>query len=391
MPEENGLPSGGDSGSRRKLRTLALASFLNDLGSDTISPIWPLFVTTVLKADMAALGLIDGLGEAVVSLSQAASGYASDRIRKRKIFIWTGYLCGGLSRLGYAVASVWPHLVPFKILDRVGKIRGAPRDAMVADISSRETRGRNFGLLRTMDNMGAVFGIMLSILLVNVVGYRLLFALAAVPSLAGALLILSRIRESRPADRKLFKGMSLRDIDGNLRLYIVLNAVFALGAFSYSFLLVFARNAGFKPGAVPVLYLVFTAAAMLFSLPFGRLSDRVGRKPVLLTAYALWAAVCAGFMAGRSPALLVALFVLYGLHKAALDPVQRTLVTELCPPQFRASALGAFQMIVGLCALPASVLAGWLWETFGAAVPFAVSLVQTAAAGLLLLGVREKR
>src|SRR4030043_726282 len=111
----------------KTIRMFALASFLNDLGSDIIYPIWPLFVTTILKANMAALGFLDGLGEALVSLSQAASGFVSDRIRKRKIFIWTGYLCGSLSRVGYALSTLWPHLIPFRILDRVGKIRSAPR------------------------------------------------------------------------------------------------------------------------------------------------------------------------------------------------------------------------------------------------------------------------
>jgi MFS family permease len=376
----------------KNLRVFALAAFLNDLGSDIIYPIWPLFVTTVLNANMAALGFIDGLGEAIVSLSSAASGYFSDKFRRRKIFIWIGYLCGSVSRIGYSISAVWTHLIPFKMLDRVGKIRSAPRDAMVADLSTDKTRGRNFGLLRTMDNMGAVAGILIAILFVNLIGLRLLFALAAIPSLLGAILIFTSIKEPRDAGRKIFKGMAFRDLDKNLRLYIGLNAVFALGAFSYSFLLIFAKQAGFRAGTLPILYLVFTVAAMLFSLPFGRLSDRIGRKRVLFIAYGFWALVCAGFVLGsnRLP-ILVGMFVFYGLHKAALEPVQRTLVTELCPPVYRASALGAFQMMIGLCALPASFAAGLLWENFGVAVPFAVSLVLTGISGVGLLFVREKR
>jgi MFS family permease len=379
----------GEGQAKKTVRVFAAASFLNDLGSDIIYPVWPLFVTEILKANMAVLGFLDGLGEALVSLSQAASGYASDRIRRRKIFIWTGYLCGSLSRVGYALSSLWPHLIPFRVLDRVGKIRSAPRDALIADATTEENRGRTFGLLRTMDNLGAVCGIVLCIALLPLLGYRLLFALAALPSLVGALLILLMIREDKGSDRKIFKGLSLRDIGPNLRLYMLLSGIFALGAFSYSFLLIYAKRFGFKTAFIPVLYLTFTATASLLSLPFGRLSDRIGRKRVLILAFLFWAAVCAGLLTVHRLVFLPLIFVLYGAHKAALDPVQKTLVCELSPLSFRASCLGGFQMVIGLCALPASLLAGWLWEHAGLFAPFYLSLGLTAVASLLLLFVKE--
>lgn len=374
---------------KRKIRVFAAASFLNDMGSDIIYPVWPLFVTEVLKANMAVLGFLDGLGEALVSLSQAASGYFSDRLRRRKVFIWTGYLCGSLSRVGYALSGAWPQLIPFRMLDRVGKIRSAPRDALVADVTTGENRGRTFGLLRTMDNLGAVCGILLCIALLPLLGYRLLFALAALPSLIGAGLILLLIREDRSSGQKIFKGLSWREIGPSLRLYMLLSAVFALGAFSYSFLLIAAKSFGFKTAVLPALYLTFTATASLLSLPFGRLSDKWGRKKVLALSFFFWAAVCIGFLTLRRLAFLPGLFILYGAHKAALEPVQRTFVCELSPLPFRASCLGAFQMVIGLCALPASLLAGWLWESAGQSAPFYLSLALTAVAFLLLFFVKE--
>jgi MFS family permease len=375
--------------SKKTVRIFAAASFLNDMGSDIIYPIWPLFVTEVLKANMAALGFLDGLGEALVSLSQAASGYISDRIRRRKIFIWTGYLCGSLSRIGYALSRSWPHLIPFRILDRGGKIRSAPRDALIADVTTEANRGRIFGFLRTMDNLGAVCGITLCIVLLPLLGYRLLFALAALPSLAGVLLILFSIREDRTSEKKIFKGLSLRDIGPNLRLYMFLSALFALAAFSYSFLLIYAKKSGFRTAFIPVLYLIFTATASLLSLPFGRLSDKIGRKRVLFLAFLFWAAVCVGFLTLHRLAFVPLWLVLYGAHKAALDPVQKTLVCELSPLAFRASCLGGFQMIIGLCALPASLVAGWLWDHVGLFAPFYLSLGLTAIASLLLVLVKE--
>jgi MFS family permease len=375
----------------KTIRTFAVASFLNDMGSDIIYPIWPLFVTQVLKANMSALGFLDGLGEAVVSLSQAAAGYYSDKIRKRKVFVWLGYLCGAASRLGYAASSVWQHLVPFRILDRAGKIRSAPRDAIIADVSTDANRGRHFGLLRSMDNTGAVVGILISIALFNVLGYRLLFALAAIPSIAGALLILKNIKEPKEPGGRAYKGFSFRDVDRNLGLYIVLNGVFALGAFTYSFLLLDAKAAGFKAGFIPVLYLIYSATAAFLSYPFGRLSDQIGRKPVMFMAYGAWATVCAGVILTDSLPAVAALFVLYGVHKAALDPVQKTIAAELAPQPYRASVLGGFQMVIGLCAFPASLVAGLLWDRLGSRAPFYLSLGLTAVAAVLLLFVKETR
>ncbi|MBU7015237.1 MAG: MFS transporter [Theionarchaea archaeon] len=379
--------------SRRTLKAFALASFLNDLGSDMVYPVWPLFVTSVLGGSMTFLGFLDGLGEALVSFSQAGSGFLSDRLQKRKVFIWLGYVFASVSRIGYAASISIYHLVPFRIMDRLGKIRGAPRDAMLADLSTRKTRGAAFGFLRTLDNLGAVCGILVCIAVVQKIGYRPLFFVAAFPSLLGAFFILYLVKERKTGSA--YVSLSLKDLTPNLKLFFILSAIFAVGAFSYSFMLIFARDSGYSTGFIPVLYLIFTATASAFSYPFGKMADRTSRKTVLMIAFALFGLLCAGFAVcggtdpQKSAYAIIPLLFLYGMHKGALDPVQRTLVSELAPPSRKASILGAYQMVMGLCAFAASMIAGLLWDTYGMTAPFMFAMATSTVAALLVAFVEE--
>jgi MFS family permease len=379
-----------NSSAKKTVKIFAWASFLNDMGSDMIYPIWPLFVRTALGADMAVLGFIDGLGDAIVALSQAGSGYWSDKLKKRKIFIWTGYLFGSISRFGYAISTTWVHLIPFRVLDRAGKIRGAPRDAMVADLSTKENRGANFGLLRTMDNLGAVVGILICIAFFGLLGYRNLFMLAAIPSAIGAILIFTQIKEVPPQTKKEYPALKFKDLTKDFWLFLVVSAFFGLGAFSYSFLLIYAKEFGFHITFIPVLYLIFTFSASLFSLPFGKFSDKIGRRSVVMFSFFLWAVTALVFIRANSVWMIITGFVLYGMHKAALDTVQKAFVSELAPVEFRATGLGLFQVVVGLCALPASLIAGLLWDKMDKLAPMYFSLGLTFVAMVLLNFVKEK-
>ncbi|OIO53113.1 MFS transporter [Candidatus Peregrinibacteria bacterium CG1_02_54_53] len=374
---------------KRTVWTFASASFLHDMGADMIFAIWPMFLTTVLGANMAMVGLIDGLGNAFVSIAQAMAGYLSDRLGKRKPFVWMGYFFGGIAKIGYALAPTWHWVIPFRVLDRSGKMRGAPRDAIVSDLSTDHNRGRHFGMLRMMDNAGAMAGILAAIVLVPLIPLRTLIMIAAIPSMLAVLLVLGVYHEKKHNGTQVFKGIRLKDLSRDLRLYIVLSAFFSLGAFSYSFLLLSAKALGFSVGTMPVLYLLYTAIAAAFSLFFGKLADRAGRKIVLLFSYGCWVVVALLFLFFRSPIVVIAAFALYGVHIASLEPVQKALAAELAPKHLVASTLGGYQMVIGLTSLPASLLAGVLWDRFGLGAPYLLSLVLTVFAGFLLLFLKD--
>lgn len=375
----------------KELRVFGWASFLNDFGSDIIFPLWPIFLSSVMGANMAVIGLIDGLGDAVVSISQAVSGYYSDKIGKRKPFIWIGYIFAGLARIGYALAPTWHYIIPFRVLDRTGKMRGAPRDAIIADMSTPKNRGRNFGYLRTMDNLGAVCGVLFTIFFFEHLGYKNIFLIAAVPSLIGSVLIFRNIEEMKHGEKKIFKGLSFRDFDKNTILFFILSSIFALSSFSYSFLLVFANQDGFSVVVLPVLYLIYSAVASATSLFFGKLADKTSRKMVLGISFVFWLLVCLSFVFFQNHVAMVIAFILYGLHLGALEPVQKALVSELAPAHLRASTLGAFQMVVGLVALPSSVIAGLLWSDVGTSAPFYFSTTLTCVALVMLFFLKEHK
>jgi len=369
---------------RRVVITFSVASFLNDLGSNIVHPLWPMFVTSVLGLNTTLLGLIDGIGDALHSISRAISGYLSDKIGRRKPFIWIGYLLGSLARVGYAFSSTWWHLALLKSLDRLGKLRGAPRDAMIAEVSTKKTRGKNFGILRMMDNLGGVCGILISIFLLNFLKYRSLFLLASLPSLIGVLLILVFIKD---VHRKVKKKFKLKLLGKRYRKFLIASMLFYLGYFSYSFLLLYANSLGFSERFLPIFYLLFTFIASVFSTPFGKASDIVGRKTTLLLSYSFWIVVLLTAIVFKAKIAPFLAFFFYGLQKAAQEPSERAFISELSPKRFRATGIGTFQMLVGLCALPASLIVGHLWNAYGMNVAFSFSLLTSLASFIALLKV----
>ncbi len=376
----------------KTLHSFAAASALNDTGSEMVKPFWPIFVASVLGAPMAFLGFIDGLGDAISQSIRFPAGYFSDKYRKRKIFIWFGYILAGFSRIGYAFSWAASWLIPFKVMDRMGKMRDPPRDAMLSEIAKKKKRGRAFGLLATADNFGAIIGPLLAFLLIIYIGYREIFLIAAIPSIIGAAVIYLFVKEEKYKAKKDFR-FDYRKLSRNYKMLLLSSSVFSLSWFSISFMIVFATK---YTGAVlaPLLLITMSVMASAVSVPAGMMSDRIGRKPVLLLGYLLFALTCLGFiffMPEFAMLFSFGLFALYGIHYGIVNTVQSPFVSDITEKGIRASAIGLYQTITGICLLPASLIAGLLWDNISPAASFGFGLaVSLAGAAMLIIFVREK-
>lgn len=381
------MKKGGFSGISANVIFLGIVSFLNDLSSEMIMPILPMFITS-LGGGGLVVGLLGGLRDSISSILQVVCGYWSDRTGRRKVFVWSGYLTSAIFKLTLAISRAYPGAVVSASLERVGKgLRTAPRDAIIADSMPGE-RGKGFGIHRAFDSSGAILGSLLAFLLLWLLNleYRHIILIAAIVGFA-SLIIIRFVKDTGAERKRITLKIGLRSLPKPLRLFIGISAVFALGNFSYMFFIMRAEQvfAGGGRAAVPILlYVLFNIFYAVFAIPLGTLSDRTGRQGVLILGYVLFALTCFGFAVFSSLAALVVLFALYGVAYAAIDGSQRAFVSDLSAPSLKATALGTFHTTTGISALAAGLAAGLLWQKIGAHATFVYGGVAASASAVLL-------
>ncbi len=344
---------------------LGIVSFLNDVSSEMIMPILPMFLTALGGAGLV-IGLVGGLRESISSILKIFGGLWADKIGKRKPFVTLGYFSSAVFKLFLAFSKTWPVALVFASVERTGKgIRTAPRDAIIAE-SMPKKHGRGFGIHRALDTSGAILGAILVFLLFWFLGFgfKTLILTAALISFI-SLIPLKFVKEKKKKPEKVSIRLGLKKLPSKARLFIIIASIFALANFSYMFFILRAQQffkAELAIGIPILLYVLFNIFYASFAIPFGNLSDKIGRENVIVFGYILFFATCIGFAFANTIPLLIILFALYGLSFAAIEGNQRAFMSDLAPKHLEATALGTFHTSIGIIALPASIIAGVLWN-----------------------------
>jgi MFS family permease len=373
---------------------LSAVSFLNDAASEMTYPLLPLFLKSVLGASATAVGGIEGAAESTAALLKLASGWWSDRVRRRKPLVLAGYTIAAAARPFIGLARYVPQVLAIRMTDRLGKgIRGAPRDALIADSVDSGVRGRAFGFQRAADHAGAVVGPLLAFALLRWagLGLRTVFLLTAIP---GALAVATLLLGVKEVPRSISKErIDLKaPLGRRFWAYLAVLFVFTLGNSTDAFLLLRAGQLGIVPALLPILWALLHIVKSSSSTPGGILSDRLGRRPLIIAGWLLYAAVYFAFGRAQEQWHAWALFAVYGVYFGLTEGVEKALVADLVAPERRGAAFGWYNLAIGIGALPASLLFGAIWDRWGSAFAFDFgALLALAAAVGLAFVVRERR
>jgi MFS family permease len=377
----------------RNIFFLGLISFFTDLSTEMVYPVIPLYMTSAFGASPGLVGVVEGVAESLASLLKVYSGYVSDRFQKKKALAFAGYAAGFFYKIFLLAANSWAWILFARAVDRLGKgLRTAPRDVLVSESAGKDNMGKAFGLHKALDMAGSSLGILFTYFLLNgglEKDYKNMFLISMIPAILGLCMFFfvteKKDKKAERAQRERLRfWKSLRALDGRLRLYLLVVFMFTLGNSSNAFLLLKAKSLGFGDAPAILLYFVYNMTASVLSMPLSGLSDRVGRKALLVSGYLVFSAAYFGFAFARSQAFLAAAFALYGVHTAMIAGVERAYVAEISPAGLKGTMLGLQSTVAGVALLPASVVTGLLWNAFGHVTPFVFGALMSLAAAWIL-------
>ena len=380
-------------GLKKNIFFIGLTSFLTDTTTKMIYAVMPMFLLT-LGASKTELSLIEGIAESTASIIKALSGWWSDKIRKNKPFMIIGYGFTAILSPIFVLATTPFQVLVIRFTERVGKgIRTAPRDSLVAAYAGEKAKGKSFGFHKAMDNCGAVVGPLLAagILLIFPEDYRKIFLIAAIPGLLGLICIISFVKEAKCENMKPLGKLSSRDFSPKYYAFLVIIMIFTLGNSTDALLLVKATDIGISPAFIPIMYLIYNSVSVLLAVPAGMLSDKIGREKLIIFGYLLYAIIYFGFGRAENINTLVCLFALYGLYSASTDGIQKALVSDLIPKDKRGTGLGIYNCIVGVTLLPASIIAGLLYDNVNNRAPFYYGAGMAVTAAILMILFQKNR
>jgi MFS family permease len=379
----------------RNVWIVTATSFLTDVSSEMIFNLLPLFLANVLGASTGIIGLIDGIAEATASVLKVFSGWLSDRLGQRKWLTVAGYSLSALSKPVLYITTSWLGVLAVRFADRVGKgIRTAPRDALLADSVAPEHRGFAFGVHRAGDTFGAALGLVIALLIVLATTsgdavklpantFQIAVLISIIPAFLAVIVLALGAHEVPITSQRERPSLSLAGLDSRFRAFLPIILIFTLGNSSDAFLILRAQERGLPLAGIMLMLIAFNVIYASAAGPLGALSDRLGRRRIIIGGWLVYALIYLGFGLAAQTWQIVVLYVIYGLYYAATDGVAKALVGDLVPQAQRGTAYGVFNATIGIMALPASVLAGLLWQFIGPSAPFIFGTVLALAAMIM--------